>query len=479
MFKNESTLNLLRNRVLKPVNTFKVSSDNYFFIYRFLDLSCITFSLVFVINSNSLEMTQDYIIVALTALVVFLYIAEALNLYQCWRVGRFITVLMTVIAVFISSFIILFGIGVWLENSFHFPSYVLSTWFLVSFLSCFTWRILKHQWSVVRSKLGINLRKMAILGATSTGADLYHEISHCDELGFDFVGFFDDRKTDRLPKGLTVISDISKCIHDAKNGDIDVLFIALPISAEKRIAEIINLLSDTTVDVYVVPAFMLSDVMHGRLTHIGQIDALSIFESPYLGSKILLKRFEDIVVSLIAIILLSPVYILIAITLKLTSPGPVLFKQSRYGLRGETISVLKFRSMTVMESDGKVKQATREDKRVTAFGAFLRRNSLDELPQFFNVLMGDMSVVGPRPHAVSHNEEYRKLIQFYMLRHHVKPGITGWAQVSGWRGETDTLDKMQKRVEFDLYYILQWSIWFDLKILMLTILTCLKNANTY
>ena len=177
---------------MKPVNTFKVSSDNYFFIYRFLDLSCITFSLVFVINSNSLEMTQDYIIVALTALVVFLYIAEALNLYQCWRVGRFITVLMTVIAVFISSFIILWGIGVWLENSFHFPSYVLSTWFFVSFLSCFTWRILKHQWTVVRSKLGINLRKMAILGATSTGANLYHEISHCDELGFDFVGFFDE-----------------------------------------------------------------------------------------------------------------------------------------------------------------------------------------------------------------------------------------------------------------------------------------------
>ena len=464
---------------MKPVNTFKVSSDNFHFIYRFLDLSCITFSLVFVINSNSLEITQDYIIVALTALVVFLYIAEALNLYQCWHVGRLLTVLMTVVAVFISSFIILFGIGIWLGNSFYFPNHVLNIWFFASFLSCFTWRILKHQWSVVRSKLGINLRKMAILGATSTGADLYHEISHCEELGFDFVGFYDDRKTDRLPKGLTVISDISKCVNNAKNGEIDILFIALPISAEKRIAEIINLLSDTTVDVYVVPAFMLSDVMRGRLTHIGKIDALSIFESPYLGSKILLKRFEDIVVSLIAIILLSPVFILIAITLKLTCPGPVLFKQSRYGLRGEIISVLKFRSMTVMESDGEVKQATRDDKRVTAFGAFLRRNSLDELPQFFNVLIGDMSVVGPRPHAVSHNEEYRKLIQFYMLRHHVKPGITGWAQVSGWRGETDTLDKMQKRVEFDLYYILQWSIWFDLKILMLTILTCLKRSNTY
>ena len=460
---------------MKPVNTFKVSSSNYSFIYRFLDLSCVTFSLVIVINSYDLRMTQDYIIVALTGSIVLLYIAEALNLYQSWRVGRFITVLMTVVAVFIASFLILLGIGIWLKSAFAFPSQVLNIWFFISFLSCFTWRILKHQWSVIRSKLGINLQKMAILGATSTGANLYHEINNCEELGFDFVGFFDDRQPDRLPDDLTVISDISQAITDARNGDIDVLFIALPICAEKRIAEIINLLSDTTVDVYVVPAFMLSDLMHGRVTHVGKIDALSIFESPYLGAKIWLKRFEDILVSLTAIILLSPVFILIAITLKLTSPGPVLFKQSRYGLHGEKISVFKFRSMTVMESDVKVTQAVRGDKRVTPFGAFLRRTSLDELPQFFNVLFGDMSVVGPRPHAVSHNEEYRKLIQFYMLRHHVKPGITGWAQVSGWRGETDTLDKMQKRVEFDLYYILQWSIWFDLKILMLTVITCLKK----
>jgi len=464
---------------LKPVNTFKVSSANYSFIYRFLDLSCVTFSFIIVIHSYNLRMTQEYIIVVLTASVVFLYIAEALHLYQSWRVGRFITVLMTVVAVFLSSFLILFGIGKWLQASFLFPSHVLNVCYFVAFMSCFTWRVLKYQWSVLRCKLGINLRKMAILGATSTGANLYHEISHCDELGFDFVGFFDDRNADRLPKGMTVVSNISAGILEAKRGSIDVLFIALPISAEKRIAEIINLLSDTTVDVYVLPAFMLSDVMHGRVTHVGKVDALSIFESPYLGAKIWLKRFEDITVSLIAIILLSPVYIAIAITLKFTSPGPVLFKQSRYGLHGDKIVVYKFRSMSVMESDGKITQAIRGDKRVTPFGAFLRRSSLDELPQFFNVLMGSMSVVGPRPHAVSHNEEYRKLIQFYMLRHHVKPGITGWAQVSGWRGETDTLVKMQKRIEFDLYYILQWSIWFDFKIMLLTVLTCLKSENTY
>lgn len=464
---------------MKPVNTFKVSSANYSFIYRFIDLSCVTFSLVLVIHIYNISMTQEYVIVALTASVLFLYIAEALDLYQVWRVGRFISVVMTVIAVVMSSFFVLYCISKWLQTSFIFPTYVLNIWFISSLMSCFSWRLLKYQVSVLRNKYRINLRKMAILGATSTGENLYHEINHCDELGFDFVGFYDDRNTDRLPKDLAVINDVSKCINEARNGEIDVLFIALPISAEKRIAEIINLLSDTTVDVYVVPAFMLSDVMHGRVTHIGSIDALSIFESPYLGAKVWLKRFEDILVSLVAIILLSPVYVAIAITLKCTSPGPVLFKQSRYGLHGEKISVYKFRSMSVMESDGKVTQATRNDKRVTPFGAFLRRSSLDELPQFFNVLKGDMSVVGPRPHAVSHNEEYRKLIQFYMLRHHVKPGITGWAQVSGWRGETDTLDKMQKRVEFDLYYILQWSIWFDLKILMLTVVTCLKSENTY
>ncbi len=464
---------------MKPVNTFKVSSNNYSFVYRFLDLSCVTCSLVFVVTSFDIPMTQDHIVVALTAAVVFLYIAEALDLYQSWRSGRFTRVLITVCGVFLYSFIILLIIGIWLQQLFIFPTKVMLTWFGFTFICCFAWRVLKHQWTITRNKLGINLQKMAIMGATDTGAHLYSEIMKNDELGFDFIGFFDDREVGRVYADLDVVNDISHGIESAKKGQIDVLFIALPISAEKRIAEIINLLADTTVDVYVIPAFMLSDVMHGRVTHIGKIDTLSIFESPYLGTRIWIKRIEDIIVSLVAIFILLPFFIIIPIIIKLTSKGPVLFKQTRYGLRGQKISILKFRSMDVMENDGNITQVTKHDRRVTPFGRFLRQTSLDEIPQFFNVLRGDMSVVGPRPHAVSHNEEYRRLVQFYMLRHHVKPGITGWAQVSGWRGETDTLEKMEKRIEFDLHYIMKWSIWFDIKILILTLVKGFNSKNAY
>ncbi|PLO77418.1 undecaprenyl-phosphate glucose phosphotransferase, partial [Klebsiella quasipneumoniae] len=175
--------------------------------------------------------------------------------------------------------------------------------------------------------------------------------------------------------------------------------------------------------------------------------------------NMIFKRIEDIVISSIILLFISPILLIIACLIKLTSPGPIIFKQTRYGMDGKPIKVWKFRSMSVMENDNKVIQATKNDIRITKIGRLLRRTSLDELPQFFNVLFGGMSIVGPRPHAVAHNEQYRNLIEGYMLRHKVKPGITGWAQINGWRGETDTLEKMEKRVEFDLEYIREWSIW--------------------
>jgi putative colanic acid biosynthesis UDP-glucose lipid carrier transferase len=209
------------------------------------------------------------------------------------------------------------------------------------------------------------------------------------------------------------------------------------------------------------------------------MNTLSVFESPYHGIQNLIKRTEDIVVSSIILCLIAPVLLTVGMCVKFTSKGPVLFKQDRYGLSGQKIKVWKFRSMSVMENSDVVTQATKGDARITPVGAFIRRTSLDELPQFFNVLLGDMSVVGPRPHAVLHNEEYRSKVDYYMLRHKVKPGITGWAQINGWRGETDTLDKMEKRVEFDLQYIKHWSVWFDIKIIFLTIFKGFIDKNAY
>ncbi len=197
------------------------------------------------------------------------------------------------------------------------------------------------------------------------------------------------------------------------------------------------------------------------------------------GGAALLKRIEDLVLGSLILLLISPVMALVALGVRLSSPGPVLFKQDRYGLGGKRIQVWKFRSMRVMENDAVVTQATRDDPRVTPFGAFLRRTSLDELPQFFNVIQGSMSIVGPRPHAVAHNEQYRSLVDRYMLRHKVKPGITGLAQINGFRGETDTLDKMEMRVKFDLKYIQYWSLWLDLKIIFLTVFKGFVGASAY
>ena len=221
------------------------------------------------------------------------------------------------------------------------------------------------------------------------------------------------------------------------------------------------------------------ELLHARSESINGLPSISIFDSPMDGAWSVVKRLEDIVLSSIILTMIALPLMLIALAIKLTSPGPVLFRQRRYGLDGRPIMVWKFRSMSVQENGAVVTQATRNDSRITPLGAFLRRTSLDELPQFFNVLRGEMSVVGPRPHAVAHNEQYRKQVSGYMLRHKVKPGITGWAQINGWRGETDTLDKMQKRVEFDLQYIEHWSVWLDLKIILLTLFKGFVNKNAF
>ncbi|MCX2533910.1 MAG: exopolysaccharide biosynthesis polyprenyl glycosylphosphotransferase [Plesiomonas shigelloides] len=206
---------------------------------------------------------------------------------------------------------------------------------------------------------------------------------------------------------------------------------------------------------------------------------MSVFSSPFDGIGGFIKRAEDIILGALILLLISPVLLFVAIGVKLSSPGPVLFKQDRYGLGGKCIKVWKFRSMKVMENSDKVVQATRNDPRVTRFGAFIRRTSLDELPQFFNVLQGSMSIVGPRPHAVAHNEEYRAIVNRYMVRHMVKPGITGLAQINGFRGETDTVDKMEMRVKYDLRYIQTWSLALDIKIIFLTIFKGFVGETAY
>jgi putative colanic acid biosynthesis UDP-glucose lipid carrier transferase len=302
-------------------------------------------------------------------------------------------------------------------------------------------------------------------------------------LGLRVHGFYDDREEERchpIPEALgTRAGSLRDLVVAAKSGEVDLIYIALPLRAEPRINELLRQLSDTTASVYLAADFYVFDLLHARWGTLGQVPTMSLYETPFYGVDGWLKRLEDIVLGTLILILVSVPMLIIAILVKLTSPGPALFRQRRYGLNGEVIDVVKFRTMTVLEDGEDIKQATVNDPRITPLGAFLRRTNLDELPQFFNVLEGSMSIVGPRPHAVAHNELYRRKIRGYMLRHKVKPGITGWAQVNGWRGETDTLDKMERRVEHDLDYIRNWSLLWDLQIIFLTVFGAGSRRNAY
>ena len=253
----------------------------------------------------------------------------------------------------------------------------------------------------------------------------------------------------------------------------------MPLRAEERTHKVIEQLSDSTASVYIVPDFFVFQLLHSRWNDILGVPVVSIFENPLNGIHGVLKRAVDLLGAICGLAVFGIPMLVIALLVKFSSPGPVFFRQRRYGLDGREIKVWKFRSMRVQEDGEKVVQATKGDPRVTKIGSFLRKSSLDELPQLINVLTGSMSLVGPRPHASAHNEEYRKQILGYMLRHKVKPGITGLAQVSGWRGETDTLDKMEGRIECDHRYIRDWSLVMDIKILLKTIFVAFKNENAY
>jgi len=329
---------------------------------------------------------------------------------------------------------------------------------------------------------GHNTRTIVIVGAGDLGRQLAERMLDANWMGMKVIGFFDDdnEKQGMMIEGLPVLGKTSSVYDYVCAQKVDQVYFALPMRHEKRMRHIFDQLHDSTASVFLVPDLFIFELLGSREHDIGGIPAFGLCETPLTGPFGTIKRIEDILLSSVILCLIAPLMLLIGLAIKFTSKGPVIFKQYRYGLNGESIKVYKFRSMTTCDNDATViKQAGKNDARVTPLGAFLRRTSLDELPQFINVLQGRMSVVGPRPHAVAHNEEYRKLIKGYMWRHKMKPGITGWAQINGWRGETDTLDKMEMRVKYDLDYIRRWSVGFDLKIVFLTIFKGFINKNAY
>lgn len=319
-----------------------------------------------------------------------------------------------------------------------------------------------------------------IAGMNDQGLALARRIGGSPYATSRLTGFFDDRTPERLATTefplLGMLEELPRYVNEHRT---DLIYLSLPMATQSRILSLLDELRDTTASIYFVPDTFVTDLVQGRVDFVEDIPVVAVCETPFSGISGLVKRTSDIVFSLLILTAILPLLLLIAAAVKLSSPGPAIFKQRRYGLNGEEMMVYKFRSMTVCEDSGNIVQAQKDDKRLTPLGAFLRRTSLDELPQFINVLQGRMSIVGPRPHAVAHNEIYRKLISGYMVRHKVKPGITGWAQVNGFRGETDTVDKMQSRIDCDLEYLRRWSLRLDVFIILKTVLVVFKGEHAY
>lgn len=324
-------------------------------------------------------------------------------------------------------------------------------------------------------------QRAIIVGMNEQGVTLASRIHETRYSKIELSGFFDDRNENRLPRAghNPLLGKLRELPEFVKENRIQFIYLSLPMASQPRILHVLDELKDTTASIYFVPDMFITDLIQARSGTVCGTPVISVCESPFTGSNGIIKRTSDIILSLLILLLIAPLLSLIALAIKLDSPGPIIFKQRRYGLDGEEILVYKFRSMRVCEDGDTIRQAQMGDNRITRIGAFLRKNSLDELPQFVNVLQGRMSIVGPRPHAVAHNEIYRNLIKGYMIRHKVKPGITGWAQVNGYRGETRTLDKMQARIDHDLDYLRNWSLRLDLHIIVKTILTVLKDRAAY
>jgi putative colanic acid biosynthesis UDP-glucose lipid carrier transferase len=405
--------------------------------------------------------------------ILFYLFGEIVGLYHATRSRSPDHELVATTGAWLGALTTLSGIGFLARWSDTFSRSSIIAWFLLAGLCLLLARMVFRACLECLARRGWGVRRTAIAGMNSLGLRVAENTTLHPECGLNFVGFFDDREQERLatvPDGMPgFMGNIDLLLDLAKNGQIDTVLVTLPMRAESRIRSIMDTLGDSTVSVYIVPDFFVFELLHSRWSDVGGLPVVSVFESPLYGVDGILKRALDFVLAVVGVVLISPVLLICALLVRLSGPGPIFFRQKRYGLDGKEILVWKFRSMRTCDNGPVVKQATKNDPRVTPIGKILRRTSLDELPQLFNVIAGNMSLVGPRPHATAHNEHFRKLIRGYMLRHKVKPGITGLAQVLGSRGETDTVEKMQHRIDLDHRYIREWSLWLDIKILFKTI----------
>ncbi|AOS97223.1 UDP-glucose:undecaprenyl-phosphate glucose-1-phosphate transferase [Microbulbifer aggregans] len=455
-------------------------------LYRLFDGLIISVGLIFWVQYFQYEISSEWLLLASVSTIGFALMAESLEVYRSWRADSFLKMVSYTIA----SWCVLLGVALSViyvtKTSDLFSRLVIGCWAVSTGVLFIAWRFSHRLLLMFLRTRGYNSRKAVIIGLNESGLRLAGNIEAEVHLGIKLSGFYrseydqvDEKMLDGFGPRYSVLGDVAQALADARDGKVDLCYIALPLRAEKHIAQLLIEFADTPATVHVVTDLFVSNLIHGRLYHVGDSNILSVYDTPIEGITGWIKRVEDLVLSAVILTVISPLMLVIGLAIKVTSPGPAIFKQTRYGLDGRPIDVWKFRTMSTQDNGEIVVQACKNDRRVTPIGRFLRKTSLDELPQFINVLQGSMSVVGPRPHAVAHNEQYRKCVSGYMLRHKVKPGITGWAQINGWRGETDTIEKMEKRVEYDLQYIRHWSLLLDVKILFATIMIGFINKNAY
>ena len=448
---------------------------------RLIDAGLICVALWVAHRLYGIGIADHNIVSAVLAVACFYFIAEAKGLYASWRTGGMAVEATDLAIAWGMVVVVLVMLAFMTKTSVNFSRRVVMTWFVLAPFAMVMARMLVRIILRELRRAGRNTRTLAIVGANAQAVRLIEKSRGAPWMGMLPIGIYDDTVRESAPNEARpyLKGSVADLIQMARTGGVDYIYIALSMQQESRIMELVDTLADTTVSVYVVPDMFISDLVHARWTNFHGMPAIRVYETPFMGTDGLIKRLEDLLLGVLFMAIAIVPMVAIGVAIKLSSPGPAIFRQRRYGLNGEVVDVWKFRTMSVCEDCEDVPQAKKNDPRITPLGKFLRRTSLDEFPQLVNVLQGRMSLVGPRPHAVAHNEQYRKLIHGYMLRHKVKPGITGWAQVNGWRGETDTLDKMEKRIEYDLEYIRNWSFWLDLKIIWLTFFRGFLGKNAY
>lgn len=431
---------------------------------------------------GSLAISSPYLIAMCSGVLLAWFLFSFFQLYGGIRANQLSVYFLRILQAVALLWLLLACLGFITKTGEWYSRLWLTEWMALSFFLLVMSRFLLLLFLRWMRSQGFNEKRVVIIGAGDMGRKLAETIQQAHWTGFRIVAMIDDDAANKPARihDIPVVMMPPSLSDYLKGESVDEIWITLPLRAEDRVKAILYELRHTTITTrYLLDIFGLNPLNHS-ITDLAGFPVLNIQTTPMKGVNRIVKAIEDRLLAFMILLIISPLMLVIALGVKLSSRGPVFFKQKRLGWDGKVIKVYKFRTMVQHEEvHGQVTQATAHDKRVTPFGRLLRRTSLDELPQFINVLQGRMSIVGPRPHALAHNEQYKDTIHVYMQRHRMKPGITGWAQINGWRGETDTLDKMQKRVEYDLYYINHWSLWFDFKIIFMTFIRGFVSRNAY